>query len=120
MAIGSNYFCLLDDKTKQRHKVKINNIEGYDPYQMKKEELSGDISKFPPVTYPDIVNYILFSLIPLTKEELKVFIQRFVVLPSIDIKMGQGSKNKIVWTNYLGEWAGQYLMYFLLHFTVLY
>ena len=120
MAIGSNYFCSLDDKSKQRYKVKINNIEGYDPYQMKKEELSGDISKFPPVTYPDIINYFLFSLSPLTKEELKVYIQKFVVLPSLCIKMDQGSKNKIVWRNYLGEWVGQYQMYFLLHFTVLY
>ena len=42
MAIGSNYFFLLDDKSKQRYKVKINNIEEYDPYQMKKEELSGE------------------------------------------------------------------------------
>ena len=73
---------------------------------MKKEELSGDISKFPPATYPDIVNYFLFSLSPLTKEELKVYIQKFVVLPSICIKMGRGSKNKIVWRNYLGEWVG--------------
>ena len=56
VAIGSNYFCSLDNKSKQRYKVKINDIEGYDPYQMKKEELSGEISKFPPVAYPDIVN----------------------------------------------------------------
>ena len=28
------------------YKVKINNIQGYDPYQIKKEEYSGDISKF--------------------------------------------------------------------------
>ena len=37
------------NKSKQRHKVKLNNIQGYDPCQIKKEELSGDISKFPPV-----------------------------------------------------------------------
>ena len=94
----------------------------YDPYQMKKEELSGDTSKYPPVTYPDIVNYFLFSLSPLTKEELKVYIQKFVVLPSVCIKMGKnkGSKNKIIWRNYLGEWVGQYLTYFLLHFIALY
>ena len=42
-------FLLLDDKSKQRCKVKINNIQEYDPYQIKKEELSGDISKFPTV-----------------------------------------------------------------------
>ena len=49
MAKGSDYFLSLDDKSKQRYKVKINDIQGYDPYQTKKEELSGDISKFPPV-----------------------------------------------------------------------
>ena len=48
MAKGSNYFFLsLDGKSKQRYKVKTNNIQGYDPYQIKKEELSGDINKFP-------------------------------------------------------------------------
>ena len=45
MAKGNYYFLLLDDKSKQRYKVKINKIQQYDPYQMKKE----DISKFPPV-----------------------------------------------------------------------
>ena len=49
MAKGSDYFLSLDDKSKQKHKAKINNIQGYDPYQIKKEELSGDISKCPPV-----------------------------------------------------------------------
>ena len=43
MAKGSDYFLLLDDKSKQRYKVKINNIQGYDPHQIKKEKLSGNI-----------------------------------------------------------------------------
>ena len=73
MATGNDYFLSLDDKSKRRYKVKINNIQGYDPYEIKKEELSSDISKFPPVTYPEIVNYFLFSLSPLTKEELKAY-----------------------------------------------
>ena len=37
MAKGSDYFLSLDDKSKQRYKVKINNIQWYDPYQIKKE-----------------------------------------------------------------------------------
>ena len=41
MAKGSDYFLSLDDKSKQRY--------GYDPYQIKNEELSGSISKFLPV-----------------------------------------------------------------------
>ena len=34
---ASDYFLSLDDKSKQRYKVKINNIQGYDLYQIKKE-----------------------------------------------------------------------------------
>ena len=73
MTTGSDYFLSLNDKSKQRYKVKINDIRGYHLYLIKKEELSSDISKFPPVTYPDIVNYFLFSLSPLTKGELKAY-----------------------------------------------
>ena len=38
-----------------KDKVKINKIQRYDPYQMKKEELSGDISKFPPVQWQNLL-----------------------------------------------------------------
>ena len=51
MAKASDYFLSLDDKSKQRYKVKINNIQGYDLSQIKKEEISGDISKFPQVQW---------------------------------------------------------------------
>ena len=46
MAKASDYVLLLADKSKQRYKVKTNNMQGSDPYQIKKEELSGNISKF--------------------------------------------------------------------------
>ena len=41
---------LLSKQIYKNHKVKTNSIQGCDPYQIKKEELSVDISKFPPVT----------------------------------------------------------------------
>ena len=37
MAKGSDYFLWLDDKFKQRYKVKINNIQVYDPYHINKK-----------------------------------------------------------------------------------
>ena len=49
MAKESDYFLSLDNKSKQIYKVKIDNIQGYDPSPIKKEELSGNIIKFPPV-----------------------------------------------------------------------
>ena len=49
MAKRTDFFLLLDDKSKQRYKVKTNNMQEYNPYHIKKDELSGDICKFPPV-----------------------------------------------------------------------
>ena len=37
MTKGSDYFLSLDDKSKQRYKVKIDNVQVYDPYQIEKE-----------------------------------------------------------------------------------
>ena len=39
------------DKSKKRNKVNINNIQGYDTYKINKVELSGDVTKFPPVQW---------------------------------------------------------------------
>ena len=64
MAKGSDSFLSLDDKSEQRYKVKFNNMQGYDPYQIKKEELLGNISKFPQVQWRSLLK---------VKEELKVY-----------------------------------------------
>ena len=53
--------------TVKGYKVKINDIQWYDLDHIKSEELSDDISKFPPVTHY-IDNYFLFSLSPLTRK----------------------------------------------------
>ena len=34
IAKGSDYFLSLDDKSKQKYKVKINNMQGYDLSQI--------------------------------------------------------------------------------------
>ena len=49
MPKGTDCFLPLDVISKQRFKVKINKIQRSDPYQLKKEELSGDTIKFPPL-----------------------------------------------------------------------
>ena len=49
MPKGTDCFLPLDVISKQRFKVKINKIQRSDPYQLKIEELSGDIIKFPPL-----------------------------------------------------------------------
>ena len=46
MAKGSDYFLWSDDKSKQRHKVKINNMQGYDLYQMIKKNFQAILLNF--------------------------------------------------------------------------
>ena len=42
-------FFVIRCNSKQRYKVKSNKLKEYDSFQIKREKLSGDISKFPPV-----------------------------------------------------------------------
>ena len=73
MAKASDYFLSLDDKSKQRYKVKINNIQGYDLYQIKKEKkIQAILVSFHRCS--DIAYYssLLFSFSESTMEELKV------------------------------------------------
>ena len=46
---GSDYSLQLDDKSKQRYKVKTNDMQGCNAYRIKKKKLLGNISKFPTV-----------------------------------------------------------------------
>ena len=39
MTKEGDYFLSLHDQSKQIHKVKIDNIQGCDPYQIKNEEI---------------------------------------------------------------------------------
>ena len=71
MSKESDYFLSLDDKSKQIYKIKINNIQGYDPYQIKKENFQAILVIFH--QWNSLFNYFLFSLRPLTKEELKMY-----------------------------------------------
>ena len=70
MAKESNYFLSLDDKSKQIYKVKITNMQGYDPYQIKSWDFQAMLVNFHQCH--SLFNYFLYSLSPLTKEELKM------------------------------------------------
>ena len=60
----SKYFQYLSNESKKRHHVKISRIENVDPYTLKKENLNFDTECFPKISYPDIVNYLLFAPSP--------------------------------------------------------
>ena len=54
-------------------KKKIDLISTCSPYTLKNDEMITEIENFASISYPDTVNYFLFSLSPLNKEELKTY-----------------------------------------------
>ena len=69
----SEYLKKLEGDAQKRYIEKIKLIDNEDPYSIKKSEMSSDKSLFPSITYPDIVNYLLFAPSPVTQEELKAY-----------------------------------------------
>ena len=63
----------LDTITKARYVDKLKEIDGKDPYEMEKAEWSADMSEWPEVTYPDIVNYLVYTQSAYTLAELKAY-----------------------------------------------
>ena len=68
-----SYFKDLDKEHAKRYLEKISVIESTDPYCLKRVDMSKDVLLFPLVTYPDIVNYMLFAPSPLTRDKLKCY-----------------------------------------------
>jgi len=53
---------------------KLKEIDGNDPYEMENTEWSADMSEWPAVTYPDIVNYLVYTQSAYTLAELKAYV----------------------------------------------
>ena len=69
----SKYQECLSNESRQRYLQKISKINNVDPYCLKKEELVFEKDFYPKITYPDIVNYLLFAPSPVTSDELKCY-----------------------------------------------
>ena len=69
----SKYSQNLDAEHASRYCQKISVVEHIDPYTLKKQDWTSDIRYFPSVTYPDVVNCMLFAPSPVTSEELKCY-----------------------------------------------
>ena len=63
----------LDAMSKHRYMQKINIIDDVDPYNIEKSSLMTNIDLWASVTYPDIVNYLLFTTSAYTMDELKSY-----------------------------------------------
>ena len=66
-----NYRDTLDVTDRTRYLEKMKILSGNDPYEL--EGFSANVNLLPSVTYPDIVNYLLFTPSPYTLEDLKCY-----------------------------------------------
>ncbi|XP_072047343.1 uncharacterized protein [Amphiura filiformis] len=74
--LRSNYYNSLQcPEIKARYDQKISEIDGLDPYTVKKSDWSGEMEKFPEITWPDLVMYLVFGVNEFTinKDQFKAF-----------------------------------------------
>ena len=69
----SSYFQSLDPPTQKRYREKIELLGQVDPYDIQEGDLAEDVESLPDVTYPDIVNYFIFTPSPYTSENMKAY-----------------------------------------------
>ena len=65
----------LDKQERTRYDGKLKLIGGEDPYEMTTSVWSrpDDVKLLPKITYPDIVNYLVFSPSPYTSDDMKSY-----------------------------------------------
>lgn len=68
---GKQGVAALGGAEKERYLAKLTIIDGKDPYML--SSWSEDVQILPNVTYPDIVNYLLFSPSSYTLDDLKSY-----------------------------------------------
>ena len=67
------YLDTLETITRARYMEKLRPIDDKDPYEMEKSEWTTDMMNWPEVTYPDIVNYLVYTQSAYTLAELKAY-----------------------------------------------
>ena len=67
------YVDSLDQLHLKRYKEKLSLIGGLDPYAVPRDSVVFDVAAFPKVTYPDIVNYLVFGPSPFTMEDMRAY-----------------------------------------------
>ncbi|KAK2140348.1 hypothetical protein LSH36_1385g00014 [Paralvinella palmiformis] len=67
------YVNTLDALAKQRYLDKIRRVDNVDPYSLLNSAWTQKGSCFPAVSYPDIVNYLIFNKSCYTMEDMKAW-----------------------------------------------
>ena len=73
MASIRKYSASLEGKSKERYQQKLALIDGVDPYTIPKKDWSEKVDDYPSISYPDIVNYLIFTPSAYTSDDLKSY-----------------------------------------------
>ena len=71
--MSESYYSTLDPPSRKRYNEKIELIENKDPYTLSENEFSVDFDNFPSISYPDIVNYLVFRPSPYSADDMKAY-----------------------------------------------
>ncbi|XP_034082480.1 uncharacterized protein LOC117552907 [Gymnodraco acuticeps] len=69
----TNYVKQLNEPARRRYREKITAHIGYDPYQLKKNDFSRDLSDLPAVEAMDITSYLVLHTAYYTASQMKAY-----------------------------------------------
>lgn len=67
-----SYVSTLDPPSKKRYLEKLKLIDGVDPY-IESDDFSTAFDDLPPITYMDVINYLVFTPSPFSAEDMKAY-----------------------------------------------
>ena len=73
MEEASEYYKQLDAPSRRRYLEKVNLVGSIDPYTLTDDTFFMSVNCYPSITYPDIVNYLVFGTSPFTSEQMKAY-----------------------------------------------
>ena len=71
--VSELHYSTLDPPSQKRYNEKAGLIENKNPYTLSENEFSVDFDNFPSISYPDIVNYLVFRPSPYSADDMKAY-----------------------------------------------
>ena len=69
----NRFYSTLDPPSQKRYNEETELIENKDPYALSENEFSVTLDNFPSMSYPNIVNYLVFRPSPYSADDVKAY-----------------------------------------------
>ena len=71
--MSERFYSTLDPPSQKRYNEKTELIENKDPDTLSENEFSVDFDNFPSISFPGIVNYLVFRPSPYSTDDMKAY-----------------------------------------------